>query len=431
MASPVRAWIIAGLALCAPLAGVRGAEAPPTVQAFVAPAGLKVCDGGRGYAATHGQARTFLWRPEWLALQKKSIRQDSKRAETLRRSADAALRRGPYSVRHKQTVAASGDPGDYVSTGPYWWPDPNTADGLPYVRRDGDENPERDGEKFDSTRLNRMADDVALLTLAANHLNEQLYARHAGQLVRTWFLDPSTRMNPNLDYAQAVPGRSAGRPFGVIDAIPFVEVIESIAVLKARGVLSTADDAALRRWFADLVQWMRTSENGKGASATSNNHGLYFDLMLAHFSLYSGDETLAKRLIETYPARRVLPQIEASGRMPNELARTRPWSYSVFALDAALQMAALGECVGLDLWRWRAPGGTALRAAVDYLIPYRYDLGSWPYPDKDLADARRKKKVMNGAERMFRRAAWGWRDAGLNGVHSPPVDDYLLPDYRP
>lgn len=431
MGRVVRPAILAALAVFVPLAHAQAPVAPPPVGAFVAPVGQPRCEGTRGYATTRGGARHFLWRPAWLTAEKAAIAGDPKRAETLRLAADAALRRGPYSVRDKTSVAASGDPGDYVSTGPYWWPDPNKPDGLPYIRRDGEENPERDGDKFDSTRQSRMSGDVVLLALAAHHLEEPRYAEHAARLVRTWFIDPKTRMNPNLNYAQAVPGRSAGRQFGVIDAINLIGVVEAIGVLEEMGAVDADDDAALRRWFGDLAMWMTTSDNGKGASATINNHGLYYDLMLAHFSLFSGEGSTTRRLIETYPARRLLPQIDASGRMPHELARTRPWWYSAFALEAALQMATLGECVGLDLWKWRSPEGVGLRAAVDYLAGYRQKLDSWPYPDKDLAAVRTRLKAESDADRMFRRAAWGWHDPALSSVSGPDPQDYLLPDYRP
>ncbi len=51
--------------------------------------------------------------------------------------AETALLAGPFTVTFDDLIPPSGDKHDYASMGPYWWPDPNTPDGLPYIRRDG------------------------------------------------------------------------------------------------------------------------------------------------------------------------------------------------------------------------------------------------------------------------------------------------------
>lgn len=415
------------------LAATTGGAAHSADQALAKQqAGLQVghqsgCGTVSGYSAVVARARNLLWRPEWLALQKDAIGRDAKRLNSLQSAANAALLRGPYSVRHKIGSVSGADPGDYVSVGPYWWPDPSTPDGLPYVRRDGETNPERDSERFDSKRLDALADDLMLLALAGHYLDDERYRAHASSLVRTWFIDQNTRMNPHLDFAQAVPGRSAGRSFGVIDAVRLIEVAESIALLEMAGSLTAVESAEVRRWFADLAKWMVTSKNGRAAAATTNNHSLYFDLMLTHFSLFSGADKQAAEIIEEFPSRRLTLQIDPSGRLPKELARSRGWSYSVFALKAALQMAMLGECVGIDLWNWRSSDGKNLRAAVDFLVANRRNLDDWQKPDLDLDHPDGRAKAMKDTDQLFRLAAWGWRDPDIN---PNGATDYLLPDYR-
>lgn len=415
------------------LAATTGGEARSADEVIAEPqAGFRVshqskCNGGSGYSAVVGGSRNLLWRPEWLALQKAAIGRNAKRLNSLQSAADAALLRGPYSVRHKIGSVSGADSGDYVSVGPYWWPDPNAPNGLPYVRRDGETNPERDSERFDSKRLDALADDLMLLALAGHHLGEERYRAHAATLVRTWFIDQNSRMNPHLDFAQAVPGRSAGRSFGVIDAVRLIEVAESIALLESAGSLTAVESAEVRRWFGDLAKWMITSKNGQAAAVTTNNHSLYFDLMLTHFSLFSGADKQAAEIIEVFPLRRLSYQIDPSGRLPKELARSRGWSYSVFALKAALQMAMLGECVGINLWNWRTSDGKSLRAAVDFLVAHRRNLDDWQKPDLDLDHPAGRAKAMKDTDQLFRLAAWGWRDPDIdpNGA-----TDYLLPEYR-
>src|SRR5262249_1738075 len=68
------------------------------------------------------------------------------------READLALTSATFSVVEKELTPPSGDKHDYMSIAPYWWPNPNRSSGLPYIRRDGQINPERD-QTSDRKRL--------------------------------------------------------------------------------------------------------------------------------------------------------------------------------------------------------------------------------------------------------------------------------------
>ena len=61
--------------------------------------------------------------------------------QKLMADAKNALDAKPTSVVEKNRTAASGDKHDYLSLAPYWWPDPDKEDGLPWIRRDGEVNP--------------------------------------------------------------------------------------------------------------------------------------------------------------------------------------------------------------------------------------------------------------------------------------------------
>ena len=121
----------------------------------------------------------------------------------LKRDADDALNGGTFSVVHKELAPPSGDKHDYMSIAPYWWPNPNTPNGLPYVRRDGEVNLERD-QTSDRRRLDDLVRGVTTLALGYFFTGREDYAAHAARLMRAWFLDDATRMNPHLRYAQAV-----------------------------------------------------------------------------------------------------------------------------------------------------------------------------------------------------------------------------------
>lgn len=388
----------AGVSLAQPLPG----QAP----APVAGAG-PVCRGSDGFAADFGGRRTFLWRPDWLEAAKTHALDPSndEALGALVTRADAALRHGPYTVVDKRQMPASGDRHDYMSMGPYWWADPSKPDGLPYVRRDGEMNPERLTNAFDVSDLQALSDDVRTLALAYYFTGEDRYAVKAAALVRVWFLDPATRMNPNLNHGQAVPGRVSGRAEGVIDAHRLVPIVEALGLLDPSGALSDAEKEGLRDWFGGLVQWMATSTIGREEAAAANNHGVYYDALISQFALYAGFDDVARAVIERTPAR-LAKQIEPDGRLPRELTRTRSLHYTTWTIGAAMDLAMLGQCVNVDLWNWKAADGRSLRAATDFVGAYAGREGDWPYPELD-------KSEIVGLYDILRRGGWAWRDPAM------------------
>jgi hypothetical protein len=278
-----------------------GAE--PTVPP--APAG--VCKGGDGTAAAFGGRRTFRWSPEGLEYAK-AHRADPAIAPAyaaLIKRADAALAGPTYTVVDKTRTPPSGDKHDYISMGPYWWPDPSKPNGEPYLRRDGEFNPERATNAFDVSDLDAMSASVEALSLAYWFTDDARYATKAAQLLRVWFLDPATRMNPNTKYAQgrAGPQHRPGR--GRARHLP------PAAGDRGRGPAGPvqgavpADQKGLERWFADYSTWMRTDPNGREEQAAANNHGIWFDYQLAGFSLFARQDAVARQVVAEAGARRI------------------------------------------------------------------------------------------------------------------------------
>jgi hypothetical protein len=293
-------------------------------------------------------------------------------------AADRAIKEGPFSVMDKSVTPPSGDKHDYMSRGTYWWPDPSKPDGLPYIRRDGQHNPEND-KITDFKEMGRMSQCSRDLALAWYLTGNADYANRAALLLRTWFLSPATKMNPNLNFGQGIPGINTGRGTGIIDTHVLVAVADSAGLLAGSSAWTAADDRGLRDWFAQYVHWLRTSQYGQDEDAAKNNHGSWYDVQVTEFSLYDGDRALAAETLERAKTRRIAVQIEPDGRQPLELARTNSWGYSNFNLEALCELATLGDRVGVDLWSFKTTDGRSIRAAVDFLAPYASGEKQWEF----------------------------------------------------
>ncbi len=291
----------------------------------------------------------------------------------LQRDADAVITAGPFSVVDKEQTPPSGDKHDYMSQAPYFWPDPTRPDGKPYIRRDGEKNPEIK-KITDHAAMGRMVDTVQTLCFAYYFSGEEKYAQRATLLLRTFFLDPATRMNPNLEYAQGIPGINTGRGIGIIETQKLPELIDAVGLLEDSGAWTDADDRALRQWFDRYLTWLLESPHGKDESSQKNNHGTHYDVQVITYALYLGKRDIAVRVLNEVPTRRFAVQIEPDGKQPLELARTKAWSYSVMNLRGLLQLQKLADDAGVKLPK------EPTTSALEFLRPYAIGEKKWPYP---------------------------------------------------
>ncbi len=346
---------------------------------------------------------------------------EAARAEAGQR-ARAAMNTGPFTVTDKKQPPPGGTPHDYWSMGKYWWPNPGTADGLPYVRRDGVNNPEARDERFDRNRLEALCTTVAALTHGWLAQGDVAFAGRATLLLRTFFLSPTTRMNPSLTYAQSIPGICDGRGIGIIDTACFVALLEHALLLEAQGSLSGADGRALRDWFAAYLDWLLTSRNGLDERAEINNHGTWMDVQLAAFALFTGQSGIARTVLREVPSRRIEKQIKPDGRQPHELARTKSFNYSLFNLKALLMLAQLGRQMDIDLWSYRGTDGRSIRLALEFMRPYADPQTPWPFKqiatNKDAEHGNEDRDPRGGLSRLLRQADGFEKDRPSQGAAS-------------
>jgi hypothetical protein len=324
----------------------------------------------------------------------KTILTDSALLESLRQQADPAILRQAraeadkamkaplVSVTEKQATPPSGDKHDYMSLAPYWWPNPATPNHLPYIRKDGEHNPEASAV-HDHPDLTRMSENVHALALAYFLTRDEIYAKRATEQLQVWFLNPATRMNPNLNYAQSILGVNDGRGAGIIDAAVLAEIVDALAMLADSSSWNASNSAAMHTWFESYFAWLTTNDNGKHESAAKNNHGSWYDVQAEAIALYLGKMEFARNLAETAKTKRIAAHIQPDGQLPEEETRTRSFHYSVFDIEALMKLATEAQAVNVDLWNYKAPNGGSIRAALDYLLPFAANEKKWEHEELD------------------------------------------------
>lgn len=347
--------------------------------------GMLLCGGIQSAAARERLPQVYYLQLKWLDHSKKSLEAGDQRfidgLNDLKRSADKYLKKGPYSVVLKTQTPPSGDKHDYMSLGPYWWPDPNSADGLPYINKDGQVNPESLNDASDQRRKSHMCGAVKQLSLAYYFTEDERYAKHAAHLIRSWFINPKTRMNPNMNFAQAIRGRNDGRSIGIIESAAFVYIVDAVGLLKPSIHWNARDEAAMKSWFRAYLKWMLTHPNGIQESQAPNNHGTWYDMQVVCFALFTGNRSIAIDTLNQVEERRMQPQISSDGRQEEELRRTRSFHYSIMNLQGFYALARMGDRVGVDLWHVEIEGKPALKSALEYIAPYADTSKEWPYKE--------------------------------------------------
>ena len=286
-------------------------------------------------------------------------------------AADRYLSQEPLTVTAASSPRSAGGPHDFFSEGDYWWPDPDHPGG-PYIQRDGMTNP----ANFTRHRefMVRLSLIVPALAAAWRLTKDKKYSLHAARHLRAWFVDPATRMNPSLLYAQAIHGRVTGRGIGIIDTLHLVEVARAVPFLD----LSAADRAAVVDWFAGYLRWMTTHEYGKAERDAANNHGTAWTAQAAAFARLTANREVTAWCIDRFKSVLLPSQMAPDGSFPLELKRTKPYGYSLFNLDV---MSILVQTLSTDrdnLWTFALPDGRGMARGLVYMYPYMLDKKKWP-----------------------------------------------------
>lgn len=290
--------------------------------------------------------------------------------------ADSLLQQQPITVTASFCRRSLGGRNDYYSEGDYWWPNPDDPTG-PYIRRDGLTNPDLFNDHRDAMR--RMSVHVAALTAAYKISMQGKYAQHAIKHLRAWFINPETRMAPNMKFAQAITGICSGRGPGLIDAIHLAEPAQAIRVLIASKQIEKKDAKILKAWFSDMITFYTTHEYGIQEYEMVNNHGTCWVVQVAAWARLTGDEKVLAQCRERVKTVLLPNQLAADGSFPLELKRTKPFGYSLFNIDAMAAVCQMLSTPADNLWTFTLEDSCCMAKAMEFIVPFIADKSKWPY----------------------------------------------------
>lgn len=287
-----------------------------------------------------------------------------------------AMQQQPVTVAAASSPRSAGGIHDFYSEGDYWWPNPASPD-SPYIQKDGQTNP----DNFVAHRQAMVRFSRVVGALAAAYVAEgkKEYLEHARRHILAWFVDANTRMNPNLQYAQAIKGRATGRGIGIIDTVHFIEIAQALRIMEKAGVLRNADLAAVKSWFAAYLRWMTEHPYGKDEMNAKNNHGTCWVMQVAAFSAFLKDRQWTDFCIRRYKEVLLPNQMAEDGSFPQELRRTKPYGYALFNLDAMATVCQILSTPENDLWKYTADAGKTIGKGIAYMYPYVEDKSKWPF----------------------------------------------------
>ena len=297
--------------------------------------------------------------------------------------ADALLGIENFSVTHKAILPPTKNSNDYLSISRYWWPDEAKDDGLPWIRRDGETNPDTQTDKVDRQRLGEMTKAVRDLSYAYYFSDDEKYAKKGTDLIRAWFLDEETKMNPHLTYAQSVPGLDKRRRSGILDGrlIP-LWVLDSIALYEKSEHWSEKDNEQMNQWLGEYLTWLTESKLGKSGAKQTNNHGSWYRFQVIALAWYLQENDLLEVQLEV-AKKAMAEQFNDEGAQEHELTRTKSFFYSCFNLDAITRTALIAEKANNSMWDYPSKEASELSKAIEFLLPVAQG-EEWPHPTKGI-----------------------------------------------
>lgn len=346
-------------------------------------------------------------------------------AKKIVKEADKRVGKPVITITENENLQASKDPHDYFSIGRYFWPDPSKLDGLPWIGRDGETNPDAVNAS-DEKKLGEMIHAVEYLSLAYYLTGNEKYGAEAARFLRGFFLDAETKMNPHLNYGQSVPGKATGRGSGLIDTRGFMTLPDVLKLLEKCPAWTVKDRGEMKAWWALYGEWMQASKIGLDEKKTTNNHGAAYDVQLAAVLVMAEREEDAKNVLgESLPAR-LDAHITPEGKQPRELARTKSWSYSCFNLKNICKGGVMAQSLGVSFWDHQGQEGRgSLKKAMLFLVPFLKNPGSWPEKQITKFDSKEARVWLNDGAVVYEDEAIRNAQKEFAPMEKADVEDWI------
>jgi Alginate lyase len=288
--------------------------------------------------------------------------------------ADSVLNATALTVTAERCDRSAGGIHDFYSEGDYWWQNPDDPNGA-YIQRDGQSNP----NNFVAHRRAMVRFSQIIGTLASAYLltQNEKYVQHALPHLQAWFVEEKTKMNPSLLYAQAIKGKVTGRGIGIIDMIQMIEVARGVQVMQKAKCFNPSDLDKIKTWFSDYLAWVTTHQYGIDEREAKNNHGTCWTMQVAVFAQLTGNQTLLNYCKNRFKTVLLPNQMQKDGSFPLELARTKPYGYALFNLDAMTTLCHVLSNNQESLWDFKLSDGRTLKNAVEFMFPFVEDKNRW------------------------------------------------------
>lgn len=299
---------------------------------------------------------------------------NTKLYKSIVKQADDICKASPVFVTDKKK-SYSGNKHNFESLSIYLWPDPKNPNG-PYITKDGQINPEY--KEYDLPKLDKLTTYSRYLSVAFYLTGDIKYYQAFCRQLDTWFIDKQTKMIPNFEYSQFIPGRNNGKgcSAGIIDAYNFNDVIEAIRLTNTIQDIGSKRTKSMKKWFKSFASWMQNSDIGKGERNMTNNHGTAYDITLYNMCAFSGETKVCDKVLASFTTLRIDPQISDDGKQPMELKRTKAFHYSIYNLTHIIDFAILLHNEGKAF-----TGTKKVEEALKYLSQYIGQQSTFPYQE--------------------------------------------------
>jgi hypothetical protein len=319
--------------------------------------------------------------------------------------------------KNERATRVSGDAHYYISLSSYFWENKDDPS-APWIYRDGQYNWE-EIKQYDHINWETMCSRVTTFALAWWCTNNSTYINAAIKQIRVWFLNPETYMYPNLDYVQTIPNVMKGSHAGIIDLNQVDQLINCIGLIEKSPCWTLDDSIAFKNWCKEMTVWLTTSEAGKKEAASTNNHGVYYDKILASFAAYSGNRELVHNILQDFLESRIAVQIGTNGEMEHEMSRADAHHYLIWSLNGLISMAMIGDNFGVDLWHATSSKDSSIKKSIEWSIGFIDNSKKWPYPATFDLGLQRFVDIF-------------WRSSGIyGGIHNDIFEKYIIPKQDP